>query len=178
MSNFGADLQNTKNEVSRLATNWQTLLDTMPEMVFLLGGDFVIEYMNRSAKERFNDLCSRDCGDDLRRICEDCSVFLPEKGNEVLQHLSDDLIEAMVKGVPIEYSAVPFAGYTGEQLVMIVMRDVTQRKRHEKEIREFNNNIGEIKYSDPNQSTSINLAGKEGMGQPISTVLLKLSYIF
>ena len=40
------------------------------------------------------------------------------------------------------------------------------------------NNIGKIKYSDPEQSTSINLTGKGGMGQPCNTVLIKLSCTF
>ncbi len=36
-------------EVDRLSTNWRTLLDAMPEMVFLVREDGGVEYLNRSA---------------------------------------------------------------------------------------------------------------------------------
>ena len=38
------------------------------------------------------------------------------------------------------------------------------------------NNIGKIKYSDPEESTNINLLGRKGMGQPGSTYILSLTY--
>jgi len=40
------------------------------------------------------------------------------------------------------------------------------------------NNLGNIKYSDPEESTLINKAGQGGMAQPTSTLLLKVSYKF
>ena len=144
VSNTATELQKTRDEVSRLVHNWQTLLDVMPEMVLLVRDDFVIEYMNRSAKACFGDLCSQSCCDDLRQICADCRIFTPEESDGVAAGTAHRLTEAVVKGISVEYSAVPFIGYTGEQLIMIVMRDISQRKLHEQEISDFNTNIEKI----------------------------------
>ncbi len=144
MSNFHSELQQTRNEVDRLVTNWQTLLDAMPEMVVLLRDDCVIEYMNRSARERFGDLCSRECGDDFRQICEECASFFNSDPDKVAASRRNRLVETVINGVPVEYSAVPFVGYTGALLLMLVMRDISQHKLHEREILEFNTNIEEI----------------------------------
>ncbi len=40
------------------------------------------------------------------------------------------------------------------------------------------NNLGAMKYTDPEESTNIRLMGKLGMGQPTETFLLKISYQF
>lgn len=40
------------------------------------------------------------------------------------------------------------------------------------------NNLGKIKYSDPNESSLINKAGDQGMAQPVSTILMKVEYRF
>ena len=141
MTDFNIELQRTRDEIDRLVRNWQTLLDFMPEMVFLLRDDFVIEYQNRSAKECFGDLCARECGDDLRQVGDNCRLFSPDAG-EVIP--SSGLTETVVNGVPVEYSAAPFIGYTGAHLIMVVMRDISQRKQQERELREFNTNIEAI----------------------------------
>ncbi len=144
MSRIEAELEKSKNEINRLGKNWQTLLDVMPEMVLLVSDKFIIEYMNRSAKERFGDLTGKDCGEDLRRISLENRIFFSEQPEEIEKRAPTRLIESSILGVPVEYSAVPFAGYRGDMLVMLVMRDISQRKNHEREIREFNTNIEDI----------------------------------
>ncbi len=39
---------------------------------------------------------------------------------------------------------MPFEGYSGDKLVLVAMRDVTKRKKHELEIAEFNNNVERV----------------------------------
>ncbi len=139
VTDFNVELQKTRNEVDRLVRNWQTLLDAMPEMVFLLRDDFIIEYQNRSALERFGDLCTRECGEDLRQVGGECLLF--HQGKQEQGGNASGLSETIVNGVPVEYSVAPFVGYTGAQLIMVVMRDISQRKEHEGELLEFNTNI-------------------------------------
>ncbi len=138
VTDFNIELQRTRDEIDRLVRNWQTLLDFMPEMVFLLRDDFIIEYQNRSAKECFGDLRAQECGDDLRQVGDACRLFSSDSEGVVS---SSGLTETVVNGVPVEYSAAPFVGYTGAHLIMIVMRDISQRKQQERELREFNTNI-------------------------------------
>ena len=139
MTDFNAELQKTRAEVNRLVRNWQTLLDAMPEMVFLLSDEFVVQYQNRSARTCFGELCSLDRCDDLRQLGPDClHVSTNGQGDDTC---GPTLRETVINGVPVEYSAAPFAGYTGAQLTMVVMRDITRRKQQEKELNEFNTNI-------------------------------------
>lgn len=49
------ELQKTRDEVDRLASNWRALLDIMPEMVALIREDYVVQYMNPSAITAFGD---------------------------------------------------------------------------------------------------------------------------
>lgn len=130
------NIPNMREEVDRLSTNWRTLLDAMPEMVFLLRNDGVVEYLNRSARTRFGFPCSAKVKASLRAIGQARSATFSDE--------SAGVVEALVDTVPVEYSSVPFVGYTGEKLMMLVMRDVTQRKKFEQELLQFNNNIEKI----------------------------------
>ncbi len=139
------ELQQTKDEVERLTKNWQTLLDGMPGIVFLIREDFVVEYMNRSAKKRFGNLQSRVCSEDLQDIIDfERQVFNPEHFESTSTSQDKTLNEANIHGVPVEYVVVPFIGYAGTRLAMIILRDITLNKQHEREIRDFHANIEEI----------------------------------
>jgi len=134
-------LPNTDEEVRRLSTNWQTLLDAMPEMVFLLRDDCAVEYMNRSAKACFGNPCSRATCDGLRKIGEVCRENLLHPPQSPA---AGRVVEGVIDTTPVEYSSVPFVGYTGEKLIMLVMRNITQRKNFERELLQFNTSIETI----------------------------------
>lgn len=134
----------TQKEVDRLITNWQALLDAMPEMVMLIRFDFIIEYMNRSARECFGDLCTQECNQECKEILKETQVLRQGKESISAPREGDRFQETTINGVSIEYSAVPFVGYTGEQLIMMIMRDITERKRHEAELQAFHLNIEKI----------------------------------
>ena len=142
VTDFHVELQKSQDEVNRLVRNWQTLLEGMPEMVLLLRDDFIIEYQNRSAYECFGDLRGKQCCKELQQICGKC-LSGPDKllsGSSTAR----EFYEAVIYGVPVEYSTMPFLGYTGARLIMIVMRNISVRKKHERELLEFNTNIEDI----------------------------------
>ncbi len=141
MSYQNNDLNWAHEEVDRLNTNWRTLLDAMPEMVFLLKVDGTIEYLNRSAKQCFGEQCSEKVRQDLQQFCGQTQSL--ELGiNSASSTTSDiNLREAAIDGIPVEFSSVPFIGYTREELIMVIMRDISQRKAHEEELLQFNTNI-------------------------------------
>ncbi|MGI6655539.1 MAG: sigma-54 interaction domain-containing protein [Desulfobulbus sp.] len=132
---------NMQDEVQRLASNWQTLLDTMPEMVFLLRDDGSVEYMNRCAKACFGFPCPPPVCDSLIHVCRRYKEDLVGKPDPLQ---SPRMVETTIGTVPVEYSAVPFSGYTGEKLIMLLMRNVTERKKFEQELLQFNTNIETI----------------------------------
>ncbi|WP_051309871.1 sigma-54 interaction domain-containing protein [Desulfogranum japonicum] len=137
MSKQNLNIENFQGEIDRLSTNWRTLLDAMPEMVFLLGDQNRVEYMNQSAVLFFGKKCSPQVASDLKAIGEKTGM---QREGEADQGNSK-VCEAVVGGTPVEYSSVPFVGYTGEQLLMLVMRNITTRKAHEQELHLFNTNI-------------------------------------
>ena len=133
---------NAKDEVQRLSTNWQTLLDAMPEMVFLLHvDDGTVQYMNRSAKACFGDPCPQSIHKKLQGIGKNCRDILHAP---LASSAASSATEAIINSTPVEYSSVPFVGYTGEKLIMLIMRDITQRKEYERELLQFNTSIETI----------------------------------
>lgn len=134
-------LSNMQEEVHRLSTNWRTLLDAMPEMVFLLRDDCGVEYMNRSAKTCFGSPCPQRVVNCLRAVGQSCKENLAGAAKAAGDN---KVVETLIDATPVEYSSVPFVGYTGERLIMLVMRDITQRKNFERELLQFNTSIETI----------------------------------
>ncbi len=130
-----------QEEVDRLSTNWRTLLDAMPEMVFLLRSDCAVQYMNRSAKACFGNPCPPEVCESLKAIGDNCREKLL---NSAKRPIDGTITETLVGTTPVEYSSVPFIGYTGEKLIMLVMRNITQRKNFERELLQFNTSIETI----------------------------------
>ena len=143
MSQPNHNLSSMQNEVHRLSTNWQTLLDAIPEMVFLLRDDCGVEYMNRSAKSCFGFPCPQTVAESMSMIGQCCLEQRAEKTSSSSKTVNC-VIEALVGTTPVEYSSVPFVGYTGERLIMLVMRDITPRKKIEQELLQFNTSIETI----------------------------------
>ncbi|MCL2458703.1 MAG: sigma 54-interacting transcriptional regulator [Desulfobulbus sp.] len=134
-------LSKAEDEVQRLSTNWQTLLDAMPEMVFLLRDDGAVQYMNRSARTCFGEPCPQSVHESLKETQKNYQKKLhtASKSNG-----EGTFVEDLIASTPVEYSAAPFVGYTGEELIMLVMRDITQRKNFERELLQFNTSIETI----------------------------------
>jgi Transcriptional regulator containing PAS, AAA-type ATPase, and DNA-binding domains len=134
-------LTDAKHEIQRLNTNWQTLLDAMPDMVLLLQDDGIVQYMNRSAKAYFGEQCPQSVQKTLQKAGINCrEVLLSPAASDA----DSTVTEAFIGSMSMEYSSVPFAGYTGEKLIMLIMRDITQRKNSERELLQFNTSIETI----------------------------------
>jgi transcriptional regulator with PAS, ATPase and Fis domain len=97
--------------------------------------------MNRSAKSCFGNPCPQPVCESLQFIGEACRKELLRSPKDASVETA---IEAMLGTTPVEYSSVPFVGYTGAKLNMLVMRDVTQRKNFERELLQFNTSIETI----------------------------------
>lgn len=130
----------SKAEVSRLVKNWRALLDLMPQMVFLVRDDFVIEYINKQAKDRLGDLRGKRCLDALCKVDNDCSAC-PVKEAIAGGSSSGEVAYNKVGDMDVEFLSVPFHGYSGDTLCMLLMRDVTKLKRQEQELKAFNSDV-------------------------------------
>ena len=137
------ELQKTRDEVDRLASNWRAFLDIMPEMIALIGEDYVVQYMNPSAITAFGDCCGKLCSKSLCNADNRCKTYCPVDF-ALSGKRQNGLDETRIGDVDVEYSYIPFQGYKGDKLVMMVMRDITERKLHEHELENFHSNIEEI----------------------------------
>ncbi len=118
------ELKKSQKEVDRLVGNLGVLFETMSDMVFLVRNDCVIEDMNRSAIRAFGDYRARLCYEALHGgdgLCLTCPVKLIAAGEE-----NEGLAEAKLGGMDVECSYVPFQGYKGDRLVMVVMRNLRE----------------------------------------------------
>lgn len=138
-----SETSNFQEEICRLSTNWQSLLDAMPEMVLLLNSRGEVQYMNRSATSCFGASASSRVAEDIRGVGLRC-LLAGRVGNTGGQSPANSLVEAEIASMAVEYSCVPFVGYTGEDLTMLIMRDTSLRKAHERELHQFNTNIEDI----------------------------------
>ncbi|NOX79985.1 MAG: AAA domain-containing protein [Deltaproteobacteria bacterium] len=121
---FAEELKKSQKEVERLVSNRDVLLKTMGDMVFLVRHDCVIEDMNKSAIRAFGDYRARLCYEALHGgdgLCLTCPVKLIAAGEE-----NEGLAEAKLGGMDVECSYVPFQGYKGDRLVMVVMRNLRE----------------------------------------------------
>src|SRR6056297_45430 len=138
-------LMGTQDEVLRLAENTKALFDLLPDMLFIIKNDFVIERMNAAAISQLGDQQGRKCYQaifGLDRPCEDamCPFEVespaPPYGQLFEKKISD--------GFYVEYSYVPFKGYRRDKLALLILRDITQKKYHEMELEKYNRNIEKI----------------------------------
>ncbi|MDH4317542.1 MAG: sigma 54-interacting transcriptional regulator [Desulfobulbaceae bacterium] len=139
------ELKRAKGEVERLGRNWQSLLDAMPGMVLLVGKDRRIVHQNRSAKARFGDLQNKA----LDQSLQDILALEPELFSEKIELVRDACRrdrrhEVTIGELIAECYLVPFTGYKGDELIMLLLRDISQAKRHEMELLEFHSNIETI----------------------------------
>lgn len=128
-------------EVKRLVKNWRALLDLMPQMVFLVRDDHVIEYVNQHAKKLLGDLRGERCVDVLCGMSGGCHPGCSVHADLAEEKIFAGVNPAKVGDMNVEVSVVPFQGYSGDTLRMVLMRDVTTLKRQEEELKAFNNDI-------------------------------------
>lgn len=89
------------------------------------------------------DCCGKLCSKSLCNGDNRCKTYCPVDF-ALSGKRQNCLDETRIGDVEVEYSYIPFQGYKGDRLVMMVMRDITERKLHELELENFHSNIEEI----------------------------------
>mgnify|MGYP006282515441 CR=1 FL=1 len=137
----------TQKEISRLAHNYRALFDLLPDMLLIIKDDYEIEYMNHAALARFGKKNDRKCYDIIMGKEAPCKADMcpfactkkeaEKKYGQVLEKkISDEFY--------VEYIHIPFEGYRDDKLILLIMRDITQRKKHERELERYSQNIEEV----------------------------------
>ena len=172
MESTNPDFSKRKREVDRLADNWRALLDNMLEMVILIREDQVIEYMNPKAISAFGDLCNKTCQKHLCNADDRCQTNCPV--TQIVRHKrQEEIQETKIGEIYVEYTAVSFRGYLDENLIMLVMRNNTERVLYELELADFHENLEKIlqwKISELNETEKV----QEKLFQQINVLKTKL----
>jgi len=164
--------QERNREVDRLADNWTALLDSMIEMVVLIDKENTVEFMNRSAINSFGNITKKKCHNHLCNGGDRCHACCPVK--QIVSGKIKTASEKTIIGkLHVEYTATLFRGYTGEKLVMMVMRDITDRVKKEQELLDFHLNLETIlqkKIVELNETEKI----RQQLSQQINVLQTKL----
>lgn len=133
-----------QEEINRLYRNNQVLFDLLPDMLFILRQDLLIERMNQAAREYFGNREGElsykvILGEDS--TCEDVRCPFREDGEFIYGQVFQRKVH---DGFYVEYTFVPFQGYEEEDLALLILRDITQRKQYEIELQRYNENIENI----------------------------------
>ncbi|MBS3757006.1 MAG: sigma 54-interacting transcriptional regulator [Desulfobacterales bacterium] len=151
------NISRPRDEIKRLSQNNRLLFDLLPDMLFIVKDDYVIERMNQAAREKFGNREKEPCHRVIVGLEAPCRAtgcpFGPEGKNFSGQIFDVEVNESF----HVEYAHIPFAGYLNENLSLIVLRDITRRKLQEAEIEQYRQNIEKVlsrKISDLDKSES------------------------
>ncbi|MCF8025621.1 MAG: sigma 54-interacting transcriptional regulator [Desulfobacteraceae bacterium] len=128
-----------------MANNNRVLFDLLPDMLMIIRDDFVIEHMNHAAVTMFGNQKGRKCHQVITGSDQSCDKDLcpfgcrdnEKKYGEVFgRRLSDDFY--------VEYTHIPFEGYREDRLFLLILRDITQKKKHELELERYSKDIERV----------------------------------
>lgn len=130
----------TKSEIERLVNNQRAFLDAIPQPVLIINGTQSVEFMNQQATDFFNtfehtiNTARQNRSDFFQRFLSSLTKAASETPDPSPCHTN-------FAGVHLEFVFAPFQGYNNDALQWLLLRDITQRKKHEDEIALFHHNI-------------------------------------
>jgi transcriptional regulator with GAF, ATPase, and Fis domain len=135
-------IQSVQDEINRLSRNNQLLFDLLPDMLFIIRKDLVIERMNKAARDRFGNREGSHCHKViLGEACSCGSVRCPFRDKEGDAPYGQVFEKKIHDDFYVEYTYVPFEGYTEEDLALLILRDITKQKQYEIQLQKYNENI-------------------------------------
>ena len=146
-----AKLSASEDEIKRLIKNRYKFYDIMSDMVFIFDKNYKIQDMNASAINVFGDLRGKTCYKTLYEKNKPCKKNCPIQLIETQPAETSGRFEAKIGNIVVNYSVVPYTGYQGDELVMVVMRDITQCKFNEKTIESFNKDVTKVLHNKINE---------------------------
>jgi transcriptional regulator with PAS, ATPase and Fis domain len=130
--------------------NRKLFYEAMSDLVFIFDKNYIIQDMNQIARNIFGDMRGKICYEAIYKKKEPCKKNCPIQLIESKAKY-EGFFDARIGEKNFHYSFVPYTGYHGDELVMMVMQDVTQMRSNEKTISDFNTNISRVLQRKINQ---------------------------
>ena len=135
----------SKKEISKLAYNNKVLLDILPDMILIIKNNFVIEHMNAVAIAKLGDQQGMKCFQIVAGLESPCETGkCPFVCQHPEQHYGNMLEKKLNNKLFVECCYVPFKGYRHDNLILLIIRDITEKKLHEIELEKYSKNIEKI----------------------------------
>ena len=116
----------------------RAILQSLSDGVVIIDKNYTIQYMNESSQKTFGDQVHKTCYQSLWGRHEHCDVCVLEALVERRQNMY--LTKDSVKGQTLDISMSPIVMEDGTVSLLKVFRDVTERKRLESQLLEFEQN--------------------------------------
>ena len=129
-----------QEEIKRLVFNQSGMLDAITDPVMIVNGTESIEFFNRSARDFLGRFVSMDAAT-CRLNTAFSRRFLCALEKDGRQEQGSSASYLIFDNHYLQYAVASFRGYKGEQLQWLVVRDITEKKKHEEELSLFHNNI-------------------------------------
>ena len=137
--------RNRQEEISRLAQNTKMLFDLLPGMLLIVKDDFVIERMNDAASARLGNQHGRKCYQAICGLESPCEIEMcPFNSQNLAQHYGQLFERKLSDNFYVEWCYVPFEGYRRDNLILLILQDITQKKLHELELEKYSKNIEKV----------------------------------
>jgi len=135
-------MTSSTKEISRLAHNNKALLDVLPDMILIIKDNFVIEHMNAVAVAKLGNRHGMKCYQIITGAETPCeNEICPFNKQKTSQNYGRTHERKLNDELFTECCYVPFKGYLGDSLILLIIRDITQKKLHEIKLEKYHKNI-------------------------------------
>ena len=110
------------NELQRLTTNHQALLDITPEMIMLVDSSGSIEYMNPNSSVFVSHFVAKEGLEKLQLQLNKVISSISSKGN------NERSLIGVISNLFFECRTAPFAGYNGDRLHWLILSNPVRKE--------------------------------------------------
>jgi len=137
------ELARATDELAAQQARLDAILSGLAEGVVVINRDYIVEYMNRMLRERYGDQVGKNCHLAFygrKTPCPVCGVkAVNEEGKSFFRYENVDRENRFYEMV-----ATPLRDSSGRGLVIEISRDITERKKIDKLVREKNLQLTEM----------------------------------